>query len=51
MTGLQLALLSNLDGAYSEMYSTVLCNALIKDPVLFIECRTQVPSFQITAKR
>lgn len=43
MTGLQLALLSNLDGAYSEMYSTVLCNALIKDPVLFIECMDAGP--------
>lgn len=38
LTGMQLALLSNLDGIYSDMYSTVLCNALIKEPAVFIEC-------------
>ncbi len=38
MAGLQLALLSNLDGAYSEMYSHVLYDAFLKKPALFLEC-------------
>jgi transcriptional regulator with XRE-family HTH domain len=36
--GLQLALLSDLDGTYAEMYSSVLCNAFLKEAALFVEC-------------
>ncbi len=38
IAGLQLALLSNLDGIYADMYSYVLCNAFFKEPAVFIEC-------------
>lgn len=43
ISGLQLALLSNLDGAYADMYSTVLFNAFLKEPVVFVECLNYDP--------
>lgn len=35
--GIQLALLSNIDGIYADMYSTVLCNVFLKNPASFVE--------------
>jgi transcriptional regulator with XRE-family HTH domain len=43
IAGLQLALLSNLDGIYADMYSTVLFNAFLKEPAVFVECLNYDP--------
>lgn len=43
IAGLQLALLSNLDGAYAEMYSHVLYDSFLKAPVVFLECLSYDP--------
>ncbi len=43
IAGLQLALLSNLDGIYTDMYSSVLCNAFLKEPAVFVECLNYDP--------
>ncbi|MGI6628457.1 MAG: helix-turn-helix domain-containing protein [Bacillota bacterium] len=43
IAGLQLALLSNLDGIYTDMYSHVLCNAFFEEPAVFIECLNYDP--------
>ena len=37
IAGIQLAPLSNIDGIYADMYSTVLCNVFLKNPASFIE--------------
>jgi transcriptional regulator with XRE-family HTH domain len=51
IAGLQLALLSNLDGIYADMYSSVLCYAFLKEPAVFIECLNYDPDNAENSKK
>ncbi|HHX09974.1 MAG TPA: helix-turn-helix transcriptional regulator [Firmicutes bacterium] len=48
---LQLALLSNLEETYADMYSSVLCYVFLKEPAVFIECLRINPDNAENSKR
>ena len=48
---LQLALLSNLEETYADMYSSVLCYVFLKEPAVFIECLSINPDNAENSKR